>query len=70
MEVRDGTRIIDKIRVDSGFEEGRKRGGVWYGWDFPGQERVGGNLVFISQATPPELHTLSITFKLLSGGKI
>ena len=37
---------------------------------FPGAGVGGGNLVFISQATPPELHTLSITFKLLYGGKI
>ena len=37
---------------------------------FPGAGAGGGNLVFISQATSPKLHTLSTTFKLLQGGKI
>ena len=36
---------------------------------FPRAGAGGGNLVFISQATPPELHTLSITFKLYRVGK-
>ena len=52
MEVRDGMRIIDKIRVDSGFEEGRKRGGVWLRVGFPGAGAGGGQPCFHKPSNP------------------